>query len=139
MKKSLLILPLILCGCVVPPPATINNPECLESEWEIQQVLDDGFLLRECENNPYIGRTCYGISAFFETNTKKKSWKDWGEGMVLPANSANNDCLARDGTYKYTTTMGIERTVMKLKGIENNIPNPEYKEWKAEQDKKQKE
>lgn len=137
MKKTLLLLPAILIGCVtIKPSETIRNPECLKSEWEIQQVLDNGFLLSECENRPYVGRTCYGLSAFFETNTKKKSWKDWGEGMVLPVNSSNNDCLVRDGTYKYTTNMGIERTIVKLKGVENSIPNPAYKEWKAEQNEK---
>ena len=132
MKYVLFILPVVLFGCAAVPPDVIAEPNCLKSDWEIQQVLDDGFLLRECEYRPYVGRTCYGLSAFFKVDTSKQPWDSLAEGMVL-SSKGEGSCLVKDGTYKYVTTMGVERTILKLNGAKDTIPNPEYIKWKESQ------
>lgn len=138
MKRHLLLLPmaLILCGCAVPPPEKIPNTKCIKGDFEIQQVYDDGFLLKACQYLPHTGIWhCPGPDAFLKVKTSKDPWNNYAEGMHLTT-PLSASCLVQNGTYKYTTVLGVERTIINLSGGKSQIPNPEYEKWKAEQDSK---
>lgn len=137
MKKIICAIAVVLSGCVAPiPQKTIPNTKCIKGVFEIQQVVDEGFLLSECQYLPYTGIWhCPGPDAFFKVDTSKEPWNSLAEGMQLRT-PENATCLVHDGTYKYTTAMGRERTVINLGGELSEISNPEYETWKAEQDVK---
>ena len=67
------------------------------------------------------------------TNAWKKLSTEMYDGKILPLGEY---CLIQDGNYSYNNTVGTKHTVMKLKVVESQIPNPEYEKWKAEQDAK---
>lgn len=136
MKKVVLMC-FILSGCVAPVPSEkIPNTKCLKGAFEIRQVYDDGFLLQSCQYLPYTGTwLCTGPDAFLKTDTRKEPWNNYAEGMQL-ITPLSASCLVQNGTYKYTTVMGIKRTIMNLSGENSEIPNPEYEKWNAEQDAK---
>lgn len=137
MKKIICAISVMLSGCIVStPPKTIPNTKCIKGVFEIQQVVDDGFLLSECQYLPYTGIWhCPGPDAFFKVDTSKEPWNNFAEGMQLRT-PENATCLVRNGTYKYTTAIGSERTIINLAGEHSEVPNPEYEKWKAEQDAK---
>ena len=139
MKKIFLLSTLFFTSCAVfrnVPPETIPNPECITGTFVIVQVLDDGFLLSACRYLPYSGVWLpTGPDAFFKVNTKKAPWNEFGEGMHLYT-PLNNTCLKHDGTYKYTNALSQERIIMKVKGDDVNIPNPQYDEWKRANEQK---
>ena len=139
MKRIICAISVMLSGCIVSiPPKTIPNSKCIKGVFEIQQVVDEGFLLSQCQYLPYTGIWhCPGPDAFFKVDTSKEPWNSFAEGMQLRT-PENATCLVYDGTYKYTTAVGRERTIINLGGELSEIPNPEYETWKAEQDAKAK-
>ncbi len=165
MKKILLVLPFILFGCVkdgtvylfpwaVPsdtskqyvPSETIRNPECLNSDRvEVLQVYGDWLLLNRaicadnnCESKKYKihEEELVAIKRKDFVGKNKEMEKYLYDGSTIGLGSW---CFVHDGIYSYTSAMGAQKTIRKMKSVKSEIPNPAYKEWKLEQDKKQKE
>ena len=155
MKKALLVIALILSACVnstTPvPPETIRNPQCFNShaikifqfneDISLVQTMycypseDDTKTYRKCNAGTYLQDGIYAMDLRKELTAKewKEVSKEIYDGYTI---SFGKYCLVKDGNYSYNNTAGTKHTVMKLKMVESQIPNPEYEKWKAEQDAK---
>ena len=135
MKKFLLILCMILCGCsfVTIPPEKIRNPKCSyfgDERFEILQTLSyrGGALAHLCEYK--YGMSCWpGMLVFLVKPDDVMFYDD----KIIYVNS--DKCLMIDGVYEYTTKENVLKTVPKLKLVESYIANPDYLEWQEKQTK----
>lgn len=157
MKKTLLVIALILSACVnstTPiPPETIRNPQCFNSHAiKIFQFNEDMSLIQTVycypsEDDTKTSRSCKSIRTVQDNGNiyamdlrKELTAKEWKEvskeiydGYMI---ALGNYCLIKEGNYSYNNTVGAKHTVMKLKMVKSQIPNPEYEKWKSEQDAK---
>lgn len=135
MKKLLLILPLVLCACLMSPSETIRNPECTTiTRIQIKQLNKDTSL----------AVALFEILGGWRTEDvaiKTENLKIWsgdrydGENIYF----SNDLCAILDGTYSYTTVIGGGKTIRKIKFINSQIPNPDYTKWQEERAKKEQE
>ena len=145
MKKIFLLFLIIIFGCTESsrlnvstpsktthnnvPSETILNSKCEDvDQFEIFQDIDSGALAYACEEKIY-GDFCYGLTAFFP-NKKGVEYFD-GKRIKLE----NGQCFVYEGTYKYFTRDGMNRTIPIVKIVNSRIPNPEYEEWVKNQNK----
>jgi hypothetical protein len=154
MKKLLLILPVLVCACMMinktlPPPA---EKICKEGSFEVNkteviQLANDAALV--------VFYKCYKYDMYVGKNvsdeTCSESWniQAIGEKFAVPKKNLNNwndlydgrfvavgfKCATIGGTYRYTDTTGAQRTIQAVTYIGDPIPNPAYKEWQKEQEK----
>lgn len=120
--KKLFLVSLLLSGCAAfEPSKEMDNPKCIHDRlYKITQVVDDGFLLTECHPS-MAGWLCTGPDAFHKENVSIAPWNSFAEGMYLKSISGTT-CLVQSGTYKYTTVLGVERTIVNLVGDYTRIP-----------------
>ena len=140
MKKFVLLLSVLACGCTLPavitqPSKTIENPKCSDfsdKTFKILQTLsnENGALAYVCEQG-YTTSCLPGMMVFL---TKPKNTLFYDEQIISPI--SDEKCFIVDGTYEYTTTQKVLKTVPKLKMIDKYIPNPEYEQWEKEQENK---
>lgn len=152
MKKTLLVIALILTGCVAQTPSeTIRNPQCFNSyAFKIVQLNDDVSLIqtvycepsiddtktaRECNAGMYLQD---GVEAMnLRKQVSASRWKELSktiyDGKIY---TLGDNCLVQDGNYTYNNVIGSKKTIRQLKMVESQIPNPKYEKWKAEQDAK---
>ena len=144
MKKIFLLFLIINFGCTESsrlnvstpskttrnvPPETILNNKCEDvDQFKIFEVIDNGALASACEEKSY-GVYCHGQTAFF-LNQKGVEYFD-GKRIKLE----DGQCFVYEGTYKYFTRDGMNRTVPIVKIVNSRIPNPEYEEWVKSQNK----
>ncbi len=141
MKKFVLLLSVLVCGCTLPavitqPSKTIENPKCSDfsnKTFEILQTLsnENGALAYVCKQE-YSTSCLPGMVVFLK---KPKNTLFYDEQIISP--SSEEKCLIIDGTYEYTTKNKVLKTVPKLKMIDKYIPNPEYEKWEKEQKPKE--
>ena len=144
MKKLPLYLSLFTASCALNtiPQETISNPKCLNTHrLEVFQTTDDITLvyLRYCVDADPECRS----GSIRQENGRLYAIKTAGwatkehlyDGSIF--GFADGECPVLDGTYSYTNTMGAKTTVQQITIIHDaQIPNPEYKTWKEQQDKK---
>lgn len=163
MKKLLIILPFILCGCragydgekywaweslPTPPP---EETVCKEGTIEVQrvyisQVANDVLLinLHECSKyNKFLEKwvsdeTCDNRIAPYGYGTlailRDGMTGGWKDDLYDgKIMNIGDKCVTIKGTYSYTTAVGSQRTIRKIASIGDRIPNPAYKEWQDQQ------
>lgn len=153
--KKVILLGLLLCSCVglttqPVPPKTIRNPDCFPShELKVFQVNDKYSLIQlyychPADGDTDVARSCkarrqqmFGGEVFATDMRQVIGEKDWKieskklyDGYTVTFGAY---CMVLDGTYTYYNTIGTKKTIRKLKMIESQIPNPEYKKWQEEQ------
>lgn len=143
MRKTALCLSFFMTGCLLNtiPPETIRNPKCLNTQrMEVFQTTDDITLvyLRKCVYQDPECRVSVrqDNGRLYAIKTAGWATKDHlYDGSIF--GFAEGECPVLDGTYSYTNTMGAKATVRQITIIHDaQIPNPEYKAWEEEQDKK---
>ncbi len=160
-----IVLTFLLSACVLeqpiqPAPAEFLRAEtCINTDRvEVFQYGDEITLLKVymCQNDlKYPAEECKKLTKYngyiydydkhlVAVNTKQfigkeKALKDhmFDESVI----GLGGGCIVPDGTYSYTTAMGIQKTVQKVRYLspkEAKKPNPEYEKWKVEQEAKAK-
>ena len=135
MKKFLFLNLLFLVGCsnsLLSPSKTIQNPKCEEIlSLEVFQVTDKFVLANACiKNYDYIDACKESIVVYIP----KKKGELYYDNQKIPF--SEDKCPSFYDSYTYTTKMDFDKTVPKLKFINKDIPNPEYKKWEEKQSKK---
>ncbi len=148
MKRIFLLLCILslLAGCArksitssifsIEPAQTIRNEKCENdvSAIKIFQVVDDFALATTCEYGEYTNDLhCFGYTVYIP----KEKGQLYFDGKVIKPK--DGQCISYSGTYQYEAKNGSEKTVPKVKMIDAEVPNPEYKKWLKEQEKKEKE
>ncbi len=135
MKKLLLCL--LLCGCNF-VPELIRNPACEETRdvnYTVFQVSKPYTLVES--GNLYAIETKsleQNIGELYDD--KRFSTRGASSINYSTEQKRNMTCAVSDGTYTYTTALGTEKTVKKLKFIPMWISNPEYDKIQDEKAKK---
>lgn len=133
MKKLVLILPIIMCGCAnhskmfdPAPSKTIINSKCEDIQsYRVIQVLDKGALALACDSE----YGCAGMVVFVPNGKDEMLYDD---KIIKPE---FEKCIAYSGVYKYENRQEMLKTVPKLKFIDSEVSNPEYDRWLKEQDR----
>ena len=142
MKKIFLLLCILplLAGCVknsgtssifsTEPAQTIRNEKCEDiPAVKIFQVLDDFSLANTCDSAKYTeGLHCFGYTVYVP---KEKGELYFDDKVIKPK---DGQCISYSGTYQYEAKNGSEKTVPKVKIVNSEVPNPEYKKWLKEQE-----
>ena len=135
MKKILFLSLFFLAGCsttLLPPSKTIQNPKCEEIlSLEVFQVLDKFVLANACVKNYDYLDWCKESFVVYIPKEKGKIYYD-EQKIQFP----DGKCPSFYDSYTYTTKQDFNKTVPKLKFINKDIPNPEYKKWEEQHNDK---
>jgi hypothetical protein len=107
------------------PQTRLHNDKCLGvHQMKVLQVLDDGILANLCPSEyPSYYKDCFdaarseGEIVYMPVNPKYNDYVD-DQKITLP----NTQCFCKDGTFKYTTNGGVEKTVRKIKIVSSAAP-----------------
>lgn len=110
MRKLLLILPLIFCGCATTDlgsstTSSVRNSKCEKGihSFKVFQVIEDRVLASVCESND---RLCIGHTVIIPVDTRDGI--HFNDQII---NIKSGQCPVFTGTYKYENREGLERTV----------------------------
>lgn len=135
MKKLLFLGLIFLAGCsttLLPPSKTIQNPKCEDYVgFEVFQVLDGFVLARACTGYSSYSHYCKYEHLVYIPKKKNEIYYD-EQKIKIPEGM----CPSFYGSYTYTTKLDFDKTVPKLKFIDKDISNPEYKKWEEQQNNK---
>ena len=123
MKKTLLILFIILAGCVdgqIPSIGRERNEKCVDvSQFEVFQVFNGNALAFACKEKSY-NDCAFGQTVF----VPKKKGEDYYDNKRLKA--PKGKCFVYDGVYKYTTKKdNLDKTVPVLETEYEYAPSSE--------------
>jgi hypothetical protein len=117
MKKTILLLALLLCGCTElaqPENFTMaknleHNPDCMDMhKFKIFQVLGDNYALaNECRSDDYD--YCFGAVVLLTPMSGIDFYDDMF--VTVPAKK----CAIQDGVYRYETKNNSLKTVPRIK------------------------
>ncbi len=139
MKKYVVALfCFILFGCAegiifetdIAPSKMIVNPQCENvSAVQIYRVSDKFALAKTCKESKYSGRLiCWGHSVYV---LKDETKIYYDEQIIKPD---NGKCIAYTGVYRFKEDDKKTHTVPKIKFIDGEIENPEYKKYHEEKE-----
>lgn len=116
MKKTILLLALLLCSCTEPTPSANftmgksleRNPNCMDMhKFKVFQVLEDNYALANecnsddlCAYNPVVLLT-------------PMSGVDFYDGMLVAVPAKK--CAIQDGVYRYETKNNFLKTVPRIR------------------------
>lgn len=117
MKKTILLLALLLCGCTEFTSSTNftmtknleRNPDCMSmSRFKVFQVLEDNYALAiECRSDDYD--YCFGAVVLLTPMSGIDFYDDMF--VTVPAKK----CAIQDGVYRYETKNNSLKTVPRIK------------------------
>ena len=150
--KKIIFINLLLCSCAglftpQKPAETIRDPQCFTSRMiKIAQVADDVVLVKlyYCDTSyPNWEKRCSSGYATLQDNgnffaVDKKEFVNVGPDNLYDDMKLMliDKCAVANGTYSYFNSFGSKKTVRKISFKPANVPNPEYKKWKEEQELK---
>ncbi len=132
MKKLMFTSVLICAACSLRPSETIPNPDCSNiTRFEIIQVGKNLTLAEAL----FVTTGGWRKLDVFLYNEDLKLWSgNRYDGEILRVGLTEPVCAIIDGTHTYTTVLGANKTLQKVKIVNSAIPNPRYEIWKAEQE-----
>ena len=149
MQRNLLLICglSLLAGCVYVQPVdspvvsasgnipekTIKNEKCENiPAVRIFQVMDDFALAWTCNSAKYTDDLyCFGYEVYIP---KEKGQLYFDDKVVTPG---KGKCISFNSVYSYEDILEGRRTIPMIKMIDAEVPNPEYKKWLKEQEKKE--